>query len=129
MRGRATLSGSKPVFSSEGMPTHEDEPVFREPWEAQAFALAVTLNENGVFTWSEWAKFLSSELRSADPLPDGSDYYFHWLTALQKLMVSKGVTNAPEVDELTTSWQRAALATPHGRPILLENDPQFKASI
>lgn len=116
---------SDSVLSSIGMPQHEDEPVFREPWEAQAFALAVTLNENGLFTWSEWAEHLSAELHNSNPLADGSDYYVHWLSALQKLVVSKGVAAADNIQQLTISWQRAAHATPHGQPILLENDPQF----
>lgn len=119
------MSQPSSVLSSIGMPKHEDEPVFREPWEAQAFALTVTLNENGLFTWSEWAGFLSAELHSTSALADGSDYYIHWLSALQKLILSKNIAAAGNIEQLTISWQRAARATPHGQPILLENDPQF----
>jgi nitrile hydratase accessory protein len=102
-----------------------DEPVFAEPWQAQAFALVVALHEGGLFSWGEWAEALSHEVKSPDAAADGSDYYAHWLTALEKLLSSKGVAGSAEIDRLAAAWQRAALATPHGRPILLENDPQF----
>lgn len=103
-----------------------DGPVFREPWEAEAFAMAVALNEAGLFTWSEWAEALSQEIRRAQAAGDpdlGDSYYHHWLAALERLVAEKGVA-APEVlAERCAAWDRAARATPHGRPILLENDP------
>ncbi|MDW6020680.1 nitrile hydratase accessory protein [Mesorhizobium sp. BAC0120] len=101
-----------------------DDPVFSEPWQAQAFALVVALHERGLFTWSEWAEALSSELKTPGAAPDGSDYYEHWLKALEKLLSAKGVAGVPEIDALSEAWQRAAHATPHGKPILLDNDPQ-----
>lgn len=33
-----------------GQPEADGEPVFREPWEAHAFAMAVRLQEQGLFT-------------------------------------------------------------------------------
>lgn len=112
------------ALASPGLPKEADEPVFVEPWQAQAFALAVELNARGVFEWPEWADALSRELHSPDAAPDGSDYYDHWMRALEKLLVAKGVTTSDTVADLALAWQRAAHATPHGRPILLENDPQ-----
>lgn len=100
-----------------------DEPVFAEPWEAQAFALAVALNAKGLFTWPEWAAALSAELKGPGVRDDGGDYYRHWLAALEKLVAEKGVAGHDEVDAMAQAWHRAARATPHGRPILLENDP------
>ena len=101
-------------------------PVFREPWEAQAFALTLALYERGLFTWSEWAQALSREIRRAeaegDP-GDGSTYYRHWLAAIERLVAGKGVTSAEALAERRAAWDRAAHATPHGAPILLENDP------
>lgn len=41
------------------IPRDEDGPVFAEPWQAQAFALAVKLSEDGYFTWKEWAAALA----------------------------------------------------------------------
>jgi nitrile hydratase accessory protein len=101
-----------------------DAPVFAEPWQAQAFALAVALNERGLFTWSEWAATLSGELAKPGTSHDGGDYYEHWLAALETLLSEKGVVGPELVDALTKSWERAAHATPHGQPIRLENDPE-----
>ncbi len=101
-----------------------DEPAFAEPWQAQAFALTVALHEKGLFSWGEWAEALSAEVKAPEAAEDGSDYYRHWLRALEKLLAAKGVAGKQDVDELTVAWQRAAHATPHGRPILLENDPE-----
>lgn len=100
-----------------------DDPVFAEPWQAEAFALVVALHERGLFSWGEWADALSLEVKRPSAAPDGSDYYEHWLRALEKLLAAKGLAGADEIDSLAAAWERAALATPHGRPILLENDP------
>lgn len=96
---------------------------FDAPWQAQAFALTVHLNERGLFTWSEWAQVLSAELHGGHAAEDGKDYYSHWLKALETLLAAKGVADAPAVSALADAWQRAAHATPHGKPIRLENDP------
>ena len=47
-----------------------EQPVFAEPWEAQAFALAVRLSEQGHFTWKEWAAELAAELMFDEPLDE-----------------------------------------------------------
>ena len=101
-----------------------DAPVFTEPWQAEAFALTVTLHERGLFSWNEWAQALSSEVKKPGAAADGSDYYQHWLAALEKLLAAKGIAMKPDVDAVAAAWERAAHATPHGKPILLENDPQ-----
>lgn len=104
--------------------TGVDEPVFAEPWQAQAFALAVALADRSVFSWSEWAETLSGEVHRQDAAIDGHDYYQHWMRALERLLVAKGVTSAGAIDDLAAAWRRAAHATPHGKPIELRNDPQ-----
>lgn len=104
-----------------------DEPVFTEPWQAEAFAMVVALHERGLFSWGEWAEALSSEVKRPDAAEDGYDYYERWLAALEKLLAAKGVAPARDVDQLAAAWQRAAHATPHGKPILLENDPAHQA--
>jgi nitrile hydratase accessory protein len=106
------------------LPPGIDEPVFAEPWQAEAFAMVVALHERGLFAWSEWAEALSAEVHRPGAAPDGHDYYEHWLAALEKLLAKKGVAPAEDVDALAAAWQRAAHATPHGKPILLENDPR-----
>lgn len=98
-------------------------PVFPEPWAAQAFALAVHLHERGLFTWTEWAESLSAELRHQDPKKCGEDYFDCWVAALASLIDSRGIADRKTVEAVRESWQRAAEATPHGRPIELANDP------
>ncbi len=116
------MSGREPFAGL--LPAADDEPVFAEPWQAQAFALAVALNERGAFTWSEWADALSAELKAPHAAADGHDYYERWLAALETLLASKGMAGRNDVDSLAAAWERAAHATPHGQPITLENDPE-----
>ncbi|MGO4736115.1 nitrile hydratase accessory protein [Bosea sp. 2KB_26] len=109
------------------IPRDADGPVFAEPWQAQAFALVVALQNKGVLTAQEWAEALGAEIReavAAGGCRDGSDYYERWCEALEHLLIAKGLASHEGVDALAASWERAAEATPHGRPILLENDPQ-----
>ncbi|MCJ7993282.1 nitrile hydratase accessory protein [Rhizobium cremeum] len=115
---------SSPLRRSPGLPkSSEGDPVFAEPWNAQAFAITVHLYERGLFSWGEWAEALSAELHKPDRAEDGSDYFDGWVAALTGLLVSKGLADAETVLALQESWKRAAEATPHGSPILLENDP------
>jgi nitrile hydratase accessory protein len=110
------------------MPRGADGPVFREPWEAQAFAMAVALHERGCFTWSEWAAALAAEIKAAQAAGDpdtGETYYRHWLAALEKLVAAKALTDRVELEIRRAQWDRAARATPHGRPIELASDPKF----
>lgn len=101
----------------------EGEPVFAEPWHAQAFAITVHLHQQGLFSWAEWAESLSRELHKPGRAADGSDYFDGWVAALTMLLAQKGVANEAVLLSLQQSWQRAAQATPHGQPIVLGNDP------
>ncbi|MGV1756263.1 nitrile hydratase accessory protein [Rhizobium sp. A22-96] len=113
------------LAQSPELPKSADgEPVFPEPWAAEAFAMTVHLHEKGVFAWSEWAERLSAELHKPGRAPDGNDYFDCWVAALCNLLVAKGIADASAILTLQQSWQRAAEATPHGQPIALENDPQ-----
>ena len=105
-------------------PNRPGEPVFKEPWEAEAFALAVHLHDRGLFTWTEWADTLSSVLSKNEASETDQDYYVSWLEALECILATRSVTTMVEINDLTAAWQRAALATPHGNPVLLDNDPQ-----
>jgi nitrile hydratase accessory protein len=108
------------------IPQDEDGPVFAAPWEAQAFALTVALHARGLFTWGEWAQALGRAIREAQAAGDpdtGATYYAHWLAALEALLAEKGVAAPEAVAARAEAWRRAAEATPHGRPIRLENDP------
>ena len=104
------------------LPRDEGGPVFAEPWQAQAFALAVRLSEQGYFTWKEWAATLADELKAAadrgEP-DDGSRYYEHWLAALERLVTSKRLSNSAELLQRKEDWADAYRHTPHGRPVEL----------
>jgi len=101
-------------------------PVFAEPWQAQAFALAVRLSEQGHFTWKEWAAALASELKAAadrgEP-DDGSRYYHHWLAALEHLVTSKGLSDRAALLARKEAWADAYRRTPHGKPVELSTEP------
>ena len=104
------------------LPRDKEGPVFAEPWEAQAFALAVKLSEQGHFTWKEWAAALADELRAAaergEP-DDGSYYYHHWLAALERLVTAKGLTDRAAMEIRKEAWAEAYRHTPHGKPVEL----------
>jgi nitrile hydratase accessory protein len=104
------------------LPRDEGGPVFREPWEAQAFALAVKLSEQGHFTWKEWAAALADELKAAadrgEP-DDGSHYYEHWLATLERLVTSRGLSDPKALLARKEAWADAYRHTPHGKPVEL----------
>jgi nitrile hydratase accessory protein len=104
------------------LPRGKDGPVFAEPWEAQAFALAVKLSEQGHFTWKEWAAALADELQAAadrgEP-DDGSQYYHHWLATLERLATDKGMTDRAALEARKEEWAEAYRHTPHGQPVQL----------
>ena len=104
------------------IPRDAEGPVFRAPWEAQAFGMAVVLHERGHFTWKEWAARLADEIAAArerGESDDGKRYYHFWLATLEKLVADKRLVLADELAERKDAWDRAARATPHGKPIEL----------
>ncbi|PSC07077.1 nitrile hydratase accessory protein [Alsobacter soli] len=108
------------------IPCEAEGPVFREPWEAQAFAMTLALHQAGLFTWPEWAERLGAAIKRAQAGGDpdtGETYYRHWLAALEEIVVEKKAASAETLHARRDAWDRAARATPHGQPILLENDP------
>ena len=105
------------------IPCDAEGPVFREPWEAQAFAMALALHERGLFTWSEWAATLSDEIKRAQAAGDpdtGETYYRHWLNTLERLVTEKGATDTKTLSTYRDAWDHAADRTPHGQPIELK---------
>jgi nitrile hydratase accessory protein len=106
-----------------GIPSDADGPVFREPWEAQAFAMALALHARGLFTWGEWAASLADEIKRAQASGDpdtGETYYRHWLATLEKLIAAKGVATSDVLHRYRDAWDHAADRTPHGQPIELK---------
>ncbi|HEY0435823.1 MAG TPA: nitrile hydratase accessory protein [Phenylobacterium sp.] len=99
------------------LPRDAEGPVFAEPWQAQAFALALQLHEQGAFRWTEWADTLSRRLAAAGPHDDADRYYEHWLGALEDLVTAKGLAGAAALSERKSAWAAAYERTPHGRPV------------
>jgi nitrile hydratase accessory protein len=122
------LSRPDPIREPEGpaelpqLPRDDGGPVFAEPWQAQAFALAIKLSEQGYFTWKEWADELANELKAVanrGELDDGSRYYEHWLAALERLVAAKGLSDRAALLARKEAWAEAYRRTPHGKPVEL----------
>ena len=114
-----------------GIPRDDEGPVFREPWEAQAFAMALALHERGLFTWHEWAAALAEEIKRAQAAGDpdtGETYYRHWLATLERLVAEKGVATSDTLHRYRDAWDHAADRTPHGSPIELRPEDFAKPS-
>ena len=110
------------VSTIPGIPRDADGPVFREPWEAQAFAMALALHARGLFSWTEWAAALADEIKRAQAAGDadtGETYYRHWLATLERLIADKGVATTATQHRYRDAWDHAADRTPHGSPIVL----------
>jgi nitrile hydratase accessory protein len=116
------MPGPSTLAALPELPRDAGGPVFAEPWQAQAFALAVRLSERGYFSWKEWAATLAEELRAAadrgEP-DDGSQYYEHWLAALERLVSAKGLSDPAAMLARKEAWANAYRHTPHGKPVEL----------
>jgi len=109
--------------SVQSIPRNVEGPVFSAPWEAEAFALALSLHECGLFTWKEWASTLGEEIKKAQAAGDpdtGDTYYHHWLATLERIVAAKGVADATTLTRTKQAWSRACARTPHGVPIELK---------
>jgi nitrile hydratase accessory protein len=107
------------------IPRDSGGPVFREPWEAQAFAMTLALYDSGLFTWPEWAETLGAEIKRAQAAGDpdtGETYYRHWLAALERIIAVKGVASTETLHRVKHAWEHACERTPHGKPIELRDD-------
>ena len=122
-RSLRSLGRNDPSLQSvPGIPYDSEGPVFREPWEAQAFAMTLKLYERGLFTWPEWAAMLAEEIKRAQAAGDpdtGETYYRHWLNALERMVAEKGVATSDILRRYRAAWDHAADRTPHGTPIEL----------
>jgi nitrile hydratase accessory protein len=118
-------AAAEAIRAVPNIPLDADGPVFRQPWEAHAFAMALTLHARGLFTWTEWAATLADEIRRAQANGDadtGETYYWHWLATLERLVAEKGVASPAMLDRYRNAWDHAADRTPHGKPIELKPD-------
>ena len=103
-------------------PFAAEDRVFNAPWEAQAFAMTLALHERGAFSWNEWTDALAGVIAEARKRGDddtGADYYRHWLIALERIAVRKGLVDDAALERRRQQWEEAADRTPHGQPIEL----------
>ena len=117
------MSATPPLEALPALPRDETGPVFKAPWEAQAFAMTLKLHEAGCFTWREWATQLGQEIARAEARGEadrGDSYYRHWLAALENLVAAKGLVASAQLAARKAAWREAARQTPHGRPIELK---------
>ncbi|HXW73911.1 MAG TPA: nitrile hydratase accessory protein [Steroidobacteraceae bacterium] len=115
------MSDALPALADQ--PKNASGPLFREPWEAQAFAMTLALHQRGLFTWSEWAQALAERIAAAQAAGDadrGDTYYHHWLAALETLVAEKGASSVEELSRYQRAWRHACARTPHGRPLELQ---------
>ncbi len=100
-----------------------EERVFDEPWQAQALAMAVALQDAGMISAGDWAEALGRRRSGEGLRDDGGDYYDCVVAALEDLIEAKGLATGSDMAGLAAAWTRAAQATPHGKPVALANDP------
>ena len=84
------------------------EAVFAAPWEARAFALAVTLSGGEGFSWDDFRDLLIAEIAEGDAsaaehagrveAADASPYYERWLAALEKILCAKAMISVEEIE-------------------------------
>ena len=118
----ASASQLEALAEVASIPRDDNGPVFSQPWQAEAFAMTLTLHAKGLFEWSEWAQCLAEEIKRAQSGGDpdlGDTYYHHWLAALEAIVVAKGVTSKSQLKQQYVEWDEAAKRTPHGAPIQL----------
>jgi nitrile hydratase accessory protein len=118
-----SVAAKRAAEAVPNIPRNAEGPVFREPWQAQAFALALSLHERGVFSWKEWSAALGDEIKKAQAGGDpdtGETYYHHWLATLERMVAAKGLADPHLLARTRDAWQRACGRTPHGTPIELE---------
>ena len=121
-RGASERVDAERLAALPPLPADDDGPMFEAPWQAQAFALAVKLSEEGHFTWKEWAATLADELAEAEARgepDDGTRYYHHWVAALERLVVGRRLSTSAALDDRKEAWADAYRHTPHGQPVEL----------
>ncbi|MEI9406440.1 nitrile hydratase accessory protein [Mesorhizobium sp. Cs1330R2N1] len=111
-------------FDAIRLPRDDAGPVFEQPWQAHAFSLTLQLHKTGLFTWAEWVKVFSEEIKAAPQLPDESvndAYYRQWMAALEKIIAAEGLTGKDQISARADEWRQAYINTPHGHPVALAN--------
>lgn len=76
------------------LPRKSGEMIFHNDWERRAFAIAVSLAEQGYYSWPQFQNQLIEAVAEAeqnDSQHPTRGYYESWLAALEKLLMDIGV--------------------------------------
>jgi nitrile hydratase accessory protein len=112
------MSGARQKPGAAAPPASQ-EAVFAEPWEARAFALAVTLCQAGRFSWDEFRDRLITEIARADAAASEAGYYECWLAALEDVVRGKALLDGAEIEDRAA----AIAASPPARTRALSRGP------
>lgn len=89
---RAARPDIAEMAGASTLPRKSGEMVFHDDWERRAFAIAVSLAEQGMFDWSEFQQHLIASIAEAerdDPQHPSRGYYESWLVSLERLLAEK----------------------------------------
>ena len=86
------------------LPRDNGELVFEAPWEGRAFGMAVAMNNDGKYEWTEFVNELAGEIAAADVAGTDSTYYERWIASLERLAVEKGLVTPEELDARTEEY-------------------------
>jgi len=89
---------------SIALPRSNGELVFEAPWECRAFGMAVALNEDKQYEWSEFQGRLAEEIAEAERTGASSTYYERWLASLERLLLEKGMVTPEELESRTAGY-------------------------
>ncbi len=101
---------------------NEADPVFEQPWEADAFVTAVTLSHLGYFEWKTWVAAFAGVIQSQPQREQETAhdaYYRQWLSCLEKVLDEAQLVPSAELLNREAKWRLAYLKTPHGSPVAL----------
>ena len=91
------------------LPRSNGELVFAAPWEGRAFGIAVALNEDGAYEWSEFQRRLAEEIAAAPLDDEGSVYYERWLASLERLLLEQGMITHEELEDRFAAYESGEL--------------------
>lgn len=106
------------------LPQKQGEPVFRDSWEAEAYAIGNLLVKEGHLLPAEWMQRMAAAIAQAQAAGDpdcGDTYYLHWCAALESVCFDREWISPDLYQQQLALWAQAIANTPHGVPLALEN--------
>jgi nitrile hydratase accessory protein len=87
------------------LPRRNGELVFEEPWQGRVFGMAVALHEQGLFAWEEFRQELIASISAIEATGGPFDYYEAWLGAFERLLATRGLVGAGQIEETTFQFE------------------------